>query len=799
MTTSPCDRGSTATLRSARQALLASGLEASERRRPRAPRGHRHKTGTTLTQRLMRAPAGSVVIRRHELSYHASGRCAGLVARRSVSHCRTTVTSMDPVLHLTTSTTSVVLDVRWGLPLIVHWGARVDDAEARRMVDEVSPRPRAGVVDRPALATVVPMHGDGWLGHPGLLGRHRGGSDWAPRFQTADVKVNAVGDGSSHATVTSADAHARLQLVTDISLSVHGVMCVAVRVHNDSPMKYLLDELTVTLPLPSTATHLTTFHGKWCEEFQSQTFEWPFGAWTAENRTGRTSHEQPPFIVAHESMMGAHDGHCWAAHIAWSGNHVIRAERQVYNRRHLQLGELLNPGEVCLEPGESYSTPTVIAVHSSNGLQHIARTFQRHARDIVGTLSPRPITLNTWEAMYFDHSPSKVLALADVAASVGVERFVLDDGWFKGRRDDSAGLGDWYVDTTVYPDGLAPIAQAVVDKGMQFGLWFEPEMVNPDSDLYREHPEWVLERTGYEHVLGRRQLVLDLTRADARSYVYSRIDSLLSELPVTYVKWDMNRPHIAAAGPSGTAATHRQTRALYALLDDVRRTHPTVEIESCSSGGGRMDLEILHRVERFWASDTNDPVRRQVIQHHASWFFPPEVLGCHIGAPVAHTTKREASLSMRCATAFFGHMGVEWNIVDTTSTEREDLERAVAAHKALRHVLHNGEVLFTDALRATGGHRLVHGVTSHDMAAAVLAFVQFDDYSTDTIVRLQGLDPRRIYTARRVMLAHDDPVVENEEAWLRSLSQSGHAWATVGAHFPTLPAESTVLVVLEGS
>jgi alpha-galactosidase len=703
------------------------------------------------------------------------------------------------MLHLATVSTSVVLDLRWGVPFIVHWGGPVDDAEAQRLVNDVSQPPRAGVIDRPALATIVPLHGDGWLGHPGLLGRHRGGSDWAPRFQPTHVEHHMNTDGSISATVTAADVHAELRLVTEVELSASGLFSVAVRLHNDSHMKYLLDELSVTLPLPSPATQLTTFHGRWCGEFQAQSFEWPVGAWVGENRTGRTSHEQPPFVLAHEVSMGAHDGQCWAVHLAWSGNHVIRAERQVYNRRYLQVGELLNPGEVCLEPGDVYSTPTVMAVYSSGGLQQVARTFHAHARGIVGNLSARPVTLNTWEAMYFDQSTAKVLELADVAASVGIERFVLDDGWFKGRRDDSAGLGDWYVDTDLYPDGLGPIAEAVTNKGMQFGLWFEPEMVNPDSDVYRNHPEWVLERSGYDHVLGRRQLVLDLTRADTYSYVLSRLDSLLSELPIAYVKWDMNRPHIAAADQSGTAATHRQTKALYGLLDDVRRLHPNVELESCSSGGGRMDFEVLRRVKRFWTSDTNDPVRRQVIQHHASWFFPPEVLGCHVGARVAHTTKRESTLSMRCATAFFAHMGVEWNIVDATAAERHDVAHAVAEHKELRHVLHHGDVLLTDTMRDSGATRLVHGVVSQDKTTAVLSFAQLGEYSADTTVRLLGLDADLTYTARRIVVASDDPTIDNESDWLRSLSQSGDSWAAGGVKFPTLPIESTVLVVLEGS
>jgi alpha-galactosidase len=241
--------------------------------------------------------------------------------------------------------------------------------------------------------------------------------------------------------------------------------------------------------------------------------------------------------------------------------------------------------------------------------------------------------LNTWEAVYFDHDLARLTSLADTAAAIGVERFVLDDGWFRHRRDDSAGLGDWYVDETVWPDGLSPLIKHVRALGMEFGLWFEPEMANPDSDLVRDHPDWVLAAAGRWPTLSRNQLVVDVAHPDAYQYLLERLDKLVSELGIAYLKWDHNRDLIEAVH-AGVAGVHAQTAAVYRLLDELRERHPELEIESCSSGGARVDLGILERTDRVWASDTNDPVERQQIQRWTSALIPLELIGAH-AAPVA--------------------------------------------------------------------------------------------------------------------------------------------------------------------
>ena len=276
------------------------------------------------------------------------------------------------------------------------------------------------------------------------------------------------------------------------------------------------------------------------------------------------------------------------------------------------------------------------------GLTPASWGFHRSVRSagVIDGGRPRPVLLNTWEAVYFDQSPEALMELASVAAAVGAERFVLDDGWFGGRRDDRRGLGDWWVSAEVFPEGLAPLIAHVRSLGMDFGIWVEPEMVNPDSDVYRAHPVWALATEGYEPVLGRNQLVLDLGRDDAFGNVLERLDALLRDHDIAFVKWDMNRPHVQGSGASGAAGSHAQTLAFLRLFDELRSRHPSVEFESCASGGGRIDLDVLRRAARVWTSDCNDALERLTIQFGASMLIPYEVMGAHIGPERSHSSER---------------------------------------------------------------------------------------------------------------------------------------------------------------
>jgi alpha-galactosidase len=290
------------------------------------------------------------------------------------------------------------------------------------------------------------------------------------------------------------------------------------------------------------------------------------------------------------------------------------------------------------------------------------------------------VHLNTWEAVYFRHDVDTIKALADRAAQVGVERFVLDDGWFGTRRPDSSGLGDWWVSTEVWPEGLRPLVDHVRNLGMEFGIWVEPEMVNPDSVLYRRHPGWVLADGRYPPVYGRNQLVLDLGREEVRDYLFSALDTLLRDHDISYLKWDHNRDLVAPVS-SGRAGVRSQTLGLYDLLDRLRRVHPHVDIETCASGGGRVDFGIIERTGRVWTSDSIDALDRLHIQRGFSLLFPPELMGSHVRAPTAHVTRRRHRTRFRGIAAMFGAFGVEWNLLDAGDEELAELAEIIALHK----------------------------------------------------------------------------------------------------------------------
>ncbi|MET0910472.1 MAG: alpha-galactosidase [Ilumatobacteraceae bacterium] len=700
-----------------------------------------------------------------------------------------------PLVHLSNGTTDVVVDLATGVPTIVHWGApHGDDADlaaTRRALDR--PRPN-GELDAVAPISIVPEHGSGFHGRPGLAGRRGRGVGWSPRFGPAGEPT------VTERTIVAAaeDRVAGLRLVTTIELD--DVLRVATELTNIAERRYSLDALTVTLPVPAQAAELLRFDGRWAREFQVQRMAWTGGAILAENRRGRTSHEHLPLLFAGESGFREWSGEVWGVHLAWSGNHTMLAERLDDGRRYIQAGELLHPGEVVLEAGESYSTPEVVATYSGGGLTPATGGYHRSLRArATHPVRPRPVTLSTWEAVYFDHDHERLTALADVAAAVGVERYVLDDGWFGSRRDDTTGLGDWVVSPDVYPDGLAPLIDHVRSHGMEFGIWVEPEMVSGDSDLARQHPEWMLATDGYEPVIGRHQLVLDLGRPAAFDHVLGQLDALLDDHDIAFVKWDMNRAHAQGSGADGAAGTHRQTRALYALLDELRRRHPAVEFESCASGGGRVDHEILRRTERVWTSDCNDALERQQIQRGASMLIPPELMGAHIGPSRSHTTARIHSLAFRGATALFGHLGVEWNIARVDDERLAQLRRIIEIHREHRDLLHTGDVVRfdtdTDAC-------LAHGVYAADRSRGIVSFVQLTTAPslTPSPLRLPGLDPDRRYAIAHLPLPGEQwGMAIRQPAWLvdgDGLVLTGRQLAVHGIQPPILHPESAILFTI---
>jgi len=697
------------------------------------------------------------------------------------------------VVHLVHETVSVVVDVSGGVPAIVHWGAPLSGPDAATLT-AMTVRPLThGSLDSVPPLQIVPQHSLGVQARPGLQGHRPGGRDWAPRF--SDCEVHAT---SRSVTTVSHDRVAKLRLETHLELTESGALRASATVTNEGDTRFLLDALTVALPVPSSARDLTTYSGRWSRESTTHRQTIDHGAWTTENRTGRTSHEYPPTLWWSTGDTREWSGEAWGCHLAWSGNHVMLAEVLPDGRRYAQLGELLMPGEACLDPGASYATPVVVGAYSSGGFTPASWVMHGHVRDAARGARPpvRKVLLNTWEATYFDHDTEQLKALAEAAAEVGIERFVLDDGWFGARRNDRAGLGDWVVSPEVYPQGLAPLITHVRSRGMDFGIWVEPEMVNRDSDLVRAHPEWVLHSPDYEPVMARHQLLLDLTNEAAFAHIYGQLDALLRDHDIAFVKWDMNRPLIHASAADGAAGAHRQTLAFYRLLDALRAAHPRVEFESCASGGGRIDHAVLSRTARAWTSDCNDPLERQRIQRGTGMWVPNEMLGMHVGARVSHTTGRSQSIEMRAITAMFGWMGVECDPRKLDDHERNVLRQAIVLYKQHRELLHGGLTVRFDLDDDTA---LAHGVMSHDASEALLAYVQMttSPWLVAPRWRIDGLDPERTYTVEYLPLGRLGGIGHTLPDWMNSpLRCTGRELAVVGLQPPSMWPESGMLVHL---
>ncbi|MCY1139384.1 alpha-galactosidase [Actinoplanes sp. Pm04-4] len=473
-----------------------------------------------------------------------------------------------------------------------------------------------------------------------------------------------------------------------------------------------MSPLGVVLPVPAQATELLDFAGLWAYERKPQRTSMRQGIWSRETRHGRPGHDDPFLMMLGTPGFSFRAGEVWATHLAWSGDKQLWAERSTLGPTVLGAGELLAPGEVRLAPGESYETPWTVAVWSSEGIDGLSARLHEYVRSLRAPLKPRPMVLNTWEAVYFDQSLERLMPLVSAAASAGVERFVLDDGWFLGRTDDRRALGDWTVDPTRWPDGLTPLIEAVRSRSMEFGLWLEPEVVSPDSQLARAHPDWIL--GGPDAPTWRHQLVLDLSIPAAYDYVLKSIAALLTEYDIAFIKWDHNRDLLQEG------KTHGQTTALYRMLATLKQRFPEVEIESCASGGARIDLGILEHVDRFWTSDTNDALERQQIQRFTSILMPPELLGSHVGAPTAHITGRQGDLSFRLATSLFGHAGIEWDLTTAPPDDQTRIAEWVAEYKNRRALLHGGTIVRSDGDDPV---RLVHGVVASDKQTAIYALV----------------------------------------------------------------------------
>ena len=569
---------------------------------------------------------------------------------------------------------------------VVYWSAPLkadEDIEALAAATAVAPG--GGMLDVVAGVSVCPEEAAGFLGTPGLTltdetGYHvrpllRFARQLAPENRnTLELEFTDEGLGITYRLIAKAEPDTNIitlcaKLTAPDPLHVHWFTAPA-------------------LPGPQLADEIITFTGRWTGEFQTDRLAWTQGAHMAAAPGGRTSHERQPGVILPARGATETQGEAYGMHLGWSGGHKLIAEELPSGRRQVQLGPT---GKLAPEDAP-FETPILYATYSEHGMNGVSQSFHAHLRQKILRYAeparPRPVHYNCWEAVYFDHKPDVLMDLATRAAKLGAERFVLDDGWFGQRDDDTTSLGDWTVDRRKWPDGLQPLIDHVQKTGMTFGIWFEPEMVNPESDLFDTHPDWVMGTL--DQPTGRAQWVLDISLPEVTDYLYQAISAILTEYPgIEYIKWDHNRvlPH----------ASQRQTFALYKLLDRLQAAHPDVEIESCASGGGRIDFGILDRTQRVWTSDSNDAAERWKIQRGASYFFPPEITGSHIGPRICHTSGRQFPMPFKATVAASRAMGIEMDVRELTDDEARDVTAAIATFKERRALIHTGHLYRLDS------------------------------------------------------------------------------------------------------
>ena len=462
---------------------------------------------------------------------------------------------------------------------------------------------------------------------------------------------------------------------------------------------HVLNMMSLSLDLPDKDYEWMQLSGAWSREryIKNRTLEQ--GITAIDSMRGNSSHEHNPFLALKRHNTDENAGEAIGISLVYSGNFRMQAEVDTHNVTRITAG--INPEgfDWKLEPGESFQTPEAVLVYSENGLNGMSQTFQKlYAKRLARGYwrdKARPILNNNWEATYFDFTEDRLVEIAGKAKECGVELFVLDDGWFGARRNDRAGLGDWVANEELLPNGIKGLSERIEALGLKFGLWFEPEMVNKDSDLYRAHPDWILQTPGRNTSHGRYQYVLDFARKEVVDYIYGMMTKLLSESKISYIKWDMNRSITECYSsklPSDRQGEvfHRYILGVYDLYERLTNEFPEVLFESCASGGGRFDPGMLYYAPQGWTSDDTDAIERLKIQYGTSMVYPVSCMGSHVSASPNHQTNRVTPLETRADVAYFGTFGYELDLLKLGEEDKAEIRRQIAFMKEKRDLIQKG-------------------------------------------------------------------------------------------------------------
>lgn len=684
----------------------------------------------------------------------------------------TEILHQGSLIHLRNEHVSYIIGVlEGGIPAHLYFGKRIGRLNPASILrhyglrEDGSFTPQGCTLDH--TPQEYPSHGLGDLREGALTVRRADGT------RSADLRVSRVemADGKPvlpglPATYGDNARTLRLHLTDDllgleVTLSytlfddVAGVMR-SVSLHNASDSDLFIERAySLCLELPDSRYDLITLSGSWAREREMIRRPLVMGEQGVSSLKGATSLHASNMLFLARPETDEAQGEAIGAALVYSGNFKACVHVDPHRMSRVFLG--INDVDFTwkLAPGETFHTPEAVTVYSDTGLDGMSAQFHRIcAKHLVRgqyTHAPRPILLNNWEATYFGFNEEKLLHIARTAADVGVELFVLDDGWFGHRDDDHTSLGDWYVDTRKLPRGMRHLSDQIHAMGLKFGLWFEPEMISPQSDLYAKHPEWAIRIAGREPIEQRNQLTLDLSRPDVQDYVYECVAGHLREDGIDYVKWDMNRSfsNIGSAllpPDQQKELPHRYMLGLYRVLERLVTDFPEVLFESCSSGGGRFDLGMLHYMPQTWTSDDTDALCRCRIQYSTSLVFPPFAMGSHVSAVPNHQTGRITPIETRASVAMSGCFGYELDLNTLSAEELDKVRMQITRVKQLRMTLLYGD--FHRLLSPYAGGDTAWLTVSPDRKEAVLMYVRPQALPNEQppLLRLRGLDADATYT-----------------------------------------------------
>ena len=649
-----------------------------------------------------------------------------------------------------------------------HWGARVPDGA---LSPDFSHYPTLASFDprTNALPWELPTRGSGWYGEPAVAATNAKGDDMVQLTYVSHAiymgKNRLPGLPATFARREGDAETLEIELMDRLTglrvTAVYGVfertgaITRSLRLENESGEDMQINGvLSASAPVHGSGYDVIHLKGAWARERHVMRQTQGEGEYRIFSQRGASGHEANPFLALCERSATEFSGEVWAVSLVYSGS--FEALSYVNNTENSRLSIGLNPDVFTwkLEPGETFVSPEAAMVYSPDGLNGMSHAFHRlYSENLMRSKwfeRDRPILINNWEATYFNFNEEKILQIARRAKELGVEMLVLDDGWFGKRNTDNCSLGDWVVNPEKLPGGLNGLSDRLHDLGLKFGLWFEPEMISPDSDLYRAHPDWCLHVDGRARVEMRNQLILDLSRKEVQDYIIESVSAVLESARIEYVKWDMNRnmtePFSGAQTPERQKETqHRYMLGLYRVLEEITARFPEILFESCSGGGGRFDPGMLYYMPQTWTSDDSDAAERMFIQYGTSFVYPPCAMGAHVSAVPNHQTGRTTAMQTRGDVALGGNFGFELDLSQLSDADAETVRRLIEREKQVRTLVRTGE--FTRLLSPFDHPYAAWQFRARDNSEALICAYRLmtRPATPHLLLRASGLDESAVY------------------------------------------------------